>query len=162
MGKKGSKQAKTKNKRPLWQRILKIFGFIVGGIVLLYGLYFLSWLPEYGEVWEMEREPMASKALLGMELKSSHERHRVPASRSIVGKDSSPSVNRYFYMPKGETQKSLLEKIKKEAEKGGWVVDERSMRFRDHFSAKKDTLLLSAGVHPDSEYSPVYVSIEGV
>lgn len=151
-------------KHPLLQKILKRTGIVLGGLaaflLCLWGVWWLSWVEERQELAVMLKEPMASKELLGMTLRSSNEEHRVPAERAFLNKGHGPEINRYFEMPQGETTESLLVRLKDEARGGGWVLDERGYTLGNHyFSAHKKNLRMNIGVNPSSSYSPVYISI---
>lgn len=160
MGKRVSKKQKTSTKKLHVSRGLKFIGGFFGIIAIGYLIYFASWTPQYIEVGKIAEDPMASKSLLGMKLKSSHENHAIPASRSFLGKPRSAAVYRYFYMPDGETQDSLIAKLRKEAEKNGWVVDSSEQTFDNYIVAYKGSLVINIGIDANSEYSPVYVIIE--
>lgn len=159
MGKKVSNKQKTRTKKFHVSRGLKFIGGFFGIIAIGYLIYFASWTTQYIEVGKMAEDPMASKSLLGMKLKSSHENHAIPASRSFLGKPRSAAVYRYFYMPDGETQDSLIAKLRKEAEKNGWVVDIESAKFGDYFRMNKNELTATVSVSMNSERSPVSIRI---
>lgn len=100
----------------------------------------------------MLKEPMASKELLGMTLRSSNEEHRVPAERAFLNKGHGPEINRYLEMPQGETTESLLVRLKDEARGGDWVLDEKEYAQSGHsFSAHKGSLRLFVNIRPDIE-----------
>ena len=114
----------------------------------------------------MSRDPMAEKGILGLELKSSSEEHRIPPERSFLGKGTYPSVNRYYEMPKNESVDSLLKKLRQQAEGFGWKMDkERS--GTDYFVGYKNIgsreYSLQVSIILDDEYNNgVHVIIKGL
>lgn len=134
-------------KHPLLQKILKRTGIVLGGLaaflLCLWGVWWLSWVEERQELAVMLKEPMASKELLGMTLRSSNEEHRVPAERAFLNKGHGPEINRYFEMPQGETTGSLIDEMWIIAEKNGWKLVEGTNLQNDHFLAAKGNMHLS-------------------
>ena len=84
---------KKTSKRHHQLRTLKLgagyddFIILVGILAGLWLVNFLTWLPAYVEVWNMARDPMAEKGVLGLKLKSSRERHRIPTERGFLKKE---------------------------------------------------------------------------
>ena len=163
----GKQQATTspvkKSKLQRWRRRFIILAGILAGLWLV---NFLTWVPAYLEVWDMSRDPMAEKGILGLELKSSSEKHRIPPERSFLGKGTYPSVNRYYEMPKNESVDSLLKKLRQQAEGFGWKMDkERS--GTDYFVGYKNIgsreYSLQVSIILDDEYNNgVHVIIKGL
>ena len=92
MGKQQTTTSPVKNsKTQRWRRRFIILAGILAGLWLV---NFLTWVPAYLEVWDMSRDPMAKKGILGLELESSSEKHRIPPERSFLGKGTYPSVQR--------------------------------------------------------------------
>ena len=152
-----------KSKLQRWRRRFIILAGILAGLWLV---NFLTWVPAYLEVWDMSRDPMAEKGILGMELKSSFEEHRIPPERSFLGKGKYPSVNRYYKMPKNESVGGLLKKLRQQAEGFGWKMDkERS--GTDYFVGYKNIgdreYSLQVSIILDDEYNNgVHVIIKGL
>ena len=163
----GKQQATTppvkKSKLQRWRRRFIILAGILAGLWLI---NFLTWVPAYLEVWDMSRDPMAEKGILGLELKSSFEEHRIPPERSFLGKGKYPSVNRYYKMPKNESVDGLLKKLRQQAEGFGWKMDkERS--GADYFVGYKNIgsreYSLQVSIILDDEYNNgVHVIIKGL
>ena len=163
----GKQQATTspvkKSKTQRWRRRFIILAGILAGLWLI---NFLTWVPAYLEVWDMSRDPMAEKGILGLELKSSFEEHRIPPERSFLGKGKYPSVNRYYKMPKNESVDGLLKKLRQQAEGFGWKMDkERS--GADYFVGYKNIgareYSLQVSIILDDEYNNgVHVIIKGL
>ena len=109
----------------------------------------------------MSRDPMAEKGILGLELKSSFEEHRIPPERSFLGKGKYPSVNRYYKMPKNESVGGLLKKLRQQAEGFGWKVDkERS--GADYFVGYKNIGSREYEIHIGiGDTKIIYISVEG-
>lgn len=152
-----------KSKLQRWRRRFIILAGILAGLWLI---NFLTWVPAYLEVWDMSRDPMAEKGILGLELKSSFEEHRIPPERSFLGKGKYPSVNRYYKMPKNESVDGLLKKLRQQAEGFGWKMDkERS--GADYFVGYKNIgsreYSLQVSIILDDEYNNgVHVIIKGL
>ena len=152
-----------KSKLQRWRRRFIVLAGILAGLWLI---NFLTWVPAYLEVWDMSRDPMAEKGILGLELKSSFEEHRIPPERSFLGKGKYPSVNRYYKMPKNESVDSLLKKLRQQAEGFGWKMDkERS--GADYFVGYKNIgsreYSLQVSIILDDEYNNgVHVIIKGL
>lgn len=152
-----------KSKLQRWRRRFIILAGILAGLWLI---NFLTWVPAYLEVWDMSRDPMAEKGILGLELKSSFEEHRIPPERSFLGKGTYPSVNRYYEMPKNESLDGLLKKLRQQAEGFGWKMDkERS--GTDYFVGYKNIgsreYSLQVSIILDDEYNNgVHVIIKGL
>lgn len=152
-----------KSKLQRWRRRFIILAGILAGLWLI---NFLTWAPAYLEVWDMSRDPMAEKGILGLELESSFEKHRIPPERSFLGKGTYPSVNRYYKMPKNESVDSLLKKLRQQAEGFGWKMDkERS--GADYFVGYKNIgsreYSLQVSIILDDEYNNgVHVIIKGL
>ncbi len=152
-----------KSKLQRWRRRFIILAGILAGLWLI---NFLTWVPAYLEVWDMSRDPMAEKGILGLELKSSFEEHRIPPERSFLGKGKYPSVNRYYKMPKNESVDGLLKKLRQQAEGSGWKMDkERS--GADYFVGYKNIgsreYSLQVSIILDDEYNNgVHVIIKGL
>ena len=163
----GKQQATTSPvKKPKLQSWRRRFIILVGILAGLWLINFLTWVPAYLEVWDMSRDPMAKKGILGLELKSSSEKHRIPPERSFLGKSTYPSVNRYYEMPKNESVDSLLKKLRQQAEGFGWKMDkERS--GTDYFVGYKNIgsreYSLQVSIILDDEYNNgVHVIIKGL
>ena len=152
-----------KSKLQRWRRRFIILAGILAGLWLI---NFLTWVPAYLEVWDMSRDPMAEKGILGLELKSSFEEHRIPPERSFLGKGKYPSVNRYYKMPKNESVDGLLKKLRQQAEGFGWKMDkERS--GADYFVGYKNIgareYSLQVSIILDDEYNNgVHVIVGGL
>ena len=164
MGKQQTTTSPVKNsKTQRWRRRFIILAGILAGLWLI---NFLTWVPAYLEVWDMSRDPMAKKGILGLELKSSSEKHRIPSERSFLGKGTYPSVNRYYEMPKNESVDSLLKKLRQQAEGFGWKMDkERS--GTDYFVGYKNIgsreYSLQVSIILDDEYNNgVHVIVGGL
>lgn len=81
MGKQQTTTPPVKNsKTQCWRRRFIILAGILAGLWLI---NFLTWVSAYLEVWDMSRDPMAEKGILGLKLKSSFEEHRIPPERSF-------------------------------------------------------------------------------
>jgi len=135
----------------------------LGGVVAgLWLVNFLTWLPAYMEVWSMARDPMAEKGVLGLKLKSSYERHRVPTERGFLKKSTYPSVDRYYEMPQNESANDLLSKLRRYAESSGWKLDKERSGV-EYFIGYKDIegrkYQVSVGI---GDEKVVYVSVEGL
>ena len=85
MGKKQATTSPVKNSKA--KHWLRRFIILVGILAGLWLVNFLTWLPAYMEVWNMARDPMAEKGVLGLKLKSSRERHRIPTERGFLKKE---------------------------------------------------------------------------
>ena len=160
MGKKQATTSPVKNSKS--RRWLRRFIILVGILAGLWLVNFLTWLPAYMEVWSMARDPMAEKGVLGLKLKSSYERHRVPTERGFLKKSTYPSVDRYYEMPQNESANDLLSKLRRYAESSGWKLDkERS--GAEYFVGYKDIegrkYQVSVGI---GDEKIVYVSVEGL
>ena len=160
MGKKQATTPPVKNsKARRWLRRFIILIVILAGLWLV---NFLTWLPAYIEVWNMARDPMAEKGVLGLKLKSSRERHRIPTERGFLKKSTSLSVDRYYEMPQSGSASDLLNRLQRYAEDSGWKLDkERS--GEEYFVGYKDIegrkYQVSVGI---GEEKVVYVSVEGL
>lgn len=160
MGKKQATTSPVKNsKSRSW---LRRFIILVGILAGLWLVNFLTWLPAYIEVWNMARDPMAEKGVLGLKLKSSYERHRIPTERGFLKKSTYPSVDRYYEMPQNESSNDLLSRLRRYAESSGWKLDkERS--GAEYFVGYKDIegrkYQVSVGI---GDEKIVYVSVEGL
>lgn len=160
MGKKQATTSPVKNsKARRWLRRFIILIVILAGLWLV---NFLTWLPAYIEVWNMARDPMAEKGVLGLKLKSSYERHRIPTERGFLKKSTYPSVDRYYEMPQNESSNDLLSRLRRYAESSGWKLDkERS--GAEYFVGYKDIegrkYQVSVGI---GDEKIVYVSVEGL
>jgi len=114
------------------------------------------------EVWSMARDPMAEKGVLGLKLKSSYERHRVPTERGFLKKSTYPSVDRYYEMPQNESANDLLSKLRRYAESSGWKLDKERSGV-EYFIGYKDIegrkYQVSVGI---GDEKVVYVSVEGL
>ncbi len=117
MGKKQATTSPVKNSKA--RRWLRRFIILIGILAGLWLVNFLTWLPAYIEVWNMTRDPMAEKGVLGLKLKSSRERHRIPTERGFLKKSTSPSVDRYYEMPQNEAGSDLLNRLQRYAEDSG-------------------------------------------
>lgn len=164
MGKQQTTTPPVKNsKTQCWRRRFIILAGILAGLWLI---NFLTWVSAYLEVWDMSRDPMAEKGILGLKLKSSFEEHRIPPERSFLEKGTYPSVNRYYKMPKNESVDSLLKKLRQQAEGFGWKMDkERS--GADYFVGYKNIgareYSLQVSIILDDEYNNgVHVIIKGL
>lgn len=164
MGKQQTTTSPVKNsKTQRWRRRFIILAGILAGLWLV---NFLTWVPAYLEVWDMSRDPMAEKGVLGLELKSSSEKHRILPERSFLGKGTYPSVNRYYEMPKNESVDSLLKKLHQQAEGFGWKMDEERSGT-DYFVGYKNIgsreYSLQVSIILDDEYNNgVHVIIKGL
>ena len=153
-------------KKSKLQRGRRRFIILAGILAGLWLINFLTWVPAYLEVWDMSRDPMAEKGILGLELKSSFEEHRIPPERSFLGKGKYPSVNRYYKMPKNESVDGLLKKLRQQAEGFGWKMDkERS--GADYFVGYKNIgareYSLQVSIILDDEYNNgVHVIVGGL
>ena len=110
----------------------------------------------------MARDPMAEKGVLGLKLKSSRERHRIPTERGFLKKSTYPSVDRYYEMPQNESVSDLLNRLQRYAEASGWKLDkERS--GEEYFVGYKDIegrkYQVSVGI---GDEKVVYISVEGL
>ena len=160
MGKKQATTSPVKNSKA--RRWLRRFIILVGILAGLWLVNFLTWLPAYIEVWNMARDPMAEKGVLGLKLKSSRERHRIPTERGFLKKSTSLSVDRYYEMPQNESVSDLLNRLRRYAEDSGWKLDkERS--GEEYFVGYKDIegreYQVSVGI---GDEKVVYVSVEGL
>ena len=160
MGKKQATTSLVKNSKA--RRWLRRFIILVGILAGLWLVNFLTWLPAYIEVWNMARDPMAEKGVLGLKLKSSRERHRIPTERGFLKKSTSLSVDRYYEMPQNESVSDLLNRLRRYAEDSGWKLDkERS--GEEYFVGYKDIegrkYQVSVGI---GDEKVVYVSVEGL
>ena len=158
----GKQQATTSPvKKPKLQRWRRRFIILVGILAGLWLINFLTWVPAYLEVWDMSRDPMAEKGILGLELKSSFEEHRIPPERSFLGKGTYPSVNRYYEMPKNESTESLLKKLRQKAENSGWKID-KERTGTDYFVGYKDINFREYELHIGiGDTKIIYISVEG-
>lgn len=158
----GKQQAPTspvkKSKTQRWRRRFLILAGVLAGLWLI---NFLTWVPAYLEVWDMSRDPMAEKGILGLKLTSSFEKHRVPSQRAFLGKGRYPSVNRYYEMPKNESVNSVLKKLRQKAEATGWKMDkERS--DANYFVGYKEMNGREYEIHIGiGDTKIVYISIQG-
>ena len=160
MGKKQATTSPVKNSKARhWLRRFIILIVILAGLWLV---NFLTWLPAYMEVWSMARDPMAEKGVLGLKLKSSYERHRVPTERGFLKKSTYPSVDRYYEMPQNESANDLLSKLRRYAESSGWKLDKERSGV-EYFIGYKDIegrkYQVSVGI---GDEKVVYVSVEGL
>ena len=160
MGKKQATTSPVKNSKA--RRWLRRFIILIGILAGLWLVNFLTWLPAYMEVWNMARDPMAEKGVLGLKLKSSRERHRIPTERGFLKKSTSLSVDRYYEMPQNESVSDLLNRLQRYAEYSGWKLDkERS--GEEYFVGYKDIegreYQVSVGL---GDEKVVYVSVEGL
>ena len=160
MGKKQATTSPVKNSKS--RRWLRRFIILVGILAGLWLVNFLTWLPAYMEVWSMARDPMAEKGVLGLKLKSSYERHRVPTERGFLKKSTYPSVDRYYEMPQNESANDLLSKLRRYAESSGWKLDKERAGV-EYFIGYKDIegrkYQVSVGI---GDEKVVYVSVEGL
>ena len=160
MGKKQATTSPVKNSKA--RRWLRRFIILVGILAGLWLVNFLTWLPAYMEVWSMARDPMAEKGVLGLKLKSSYERHRVPTERGFLKKSTYPSVDRYYEMPQNESANDLLSKLRRYAESSGWKLDKERSGV-EYFIGYKDIegrkYQVSVGI---GDEKVVYVSVEGL
>ena len=160
MGKKQATTSPVKNSKS--RRWLRRFIILVGILAGLWLVNFLTWLPAYMEVWSMARDPMAGKGVLGLKLKSSYERHRVPTERGFLKKSTYPSVDRYYEMPQNESANDLLSKLRRYAESSGWKLDKERSGV-EYFIGYKDIegrkYQVSVGI---GDEKVVYVSVEGL
>ena len=160
MGKKQATTSPVKNSKS--RRWLRRFIILVGILAGLWLVNFLTWLPAYMEVWSMARDPMAEKGVLGLKLKSSYERHRVPTERGFLKKSTYPSVDRYYGMPQNESANDLLSKLRRYAESSGWKLDKERSGV-EYFIGYKDIdgrkYQVSVGI---GDEKIVYVSVEGL
>jgi hypothetical protein len=160
MGKKQATTSPVKNSKS--RRWLRRFIILVGILAGLWLVNFLTWLPAYMEVWSMARDPMAEKGVLGLKLKSSYERHRVPTERGFLKKSTYPSVDRYYEMPQNESANDLLSKLRRYAESSGWKLDKERSGV-EYFIGYKDIegrkYQVSVGI---GDEKVVYVSVEGL
>ena len=114
----------------------------------------------------MERDPMAEKGVLGLKLKSSRERHRIPTERGFLKKSTYPSVDRYYEMPQSESVSDLLNRLQRYAEDSGWKLDkERS--GEEYFVGYKDIegreyFLWVSIILNDKYNNGVHISVEGL
>lgn len=164
MGKKQTTTSPVKNSKV--RRWLRRFIILVGILAGLWLVNFLTWLPAYVEVWNMARDPMAEKGVLGLKLKSSRERHRIPTERGFLKKSTSLSVDRYYEMPQNESVSDLLNRLQRYAEDSGWKLDkERS--GEEYFVGYKDiegreySLWVSVILN-DKYNNGVHISVEGL
>lgn len=160
MGKKQATTSPVKNSKA--RRWLRRFIILVGILAGLWLVNFLTWLPAYMEVWSMARDPMAEKGVLGLKLKSSYERHRVPTERGFLKKSTYPSVDRYYEMPQNESAGDLLSRLRRYAESSGWKLDkERSgvEYFVGYKNIEGRKYQVSVGI---GDEKAVYVSVEGL
>ena len=160
MGKKQATTSPVKNSKA--RRWLRRFIILIGILAGLWLANFLTWLPAYMEVWNMARDPMAEKGVLGLKLKSSREIHRIPTERGFLKKSTSLSVDRYYEMPQNESVSDLLNRLQRYAEYSGWKLDkERS--GEEYFVGYKDIegreYQVSVGI---GDEKVVYVSVEGL
>jgi hypothetical protein len=160
MGKKQATTSPVKNSKA--RRWLRRFIILIGILAGLWLVNFLTWLPAYMEVWSMARDPMVEKGVLGLKLKSSRERHRIPTERGFLKKSTSLSVDRYYEMPQNESVSDLLNRLQRYAEDSGWKLDkERS--GEEYFVGYKDIegrkYQVSVGI---GDEKVVYVSVEGL
>lgn len=160
MSKKQATTSPVKNSKS--RRWLRRFIILVGILAGLWLVNFLTWLPAYMEVWSMARDPMAEKGVLGLKLKSSYERHRVPTERGFLKKSTYPSVDRYYEMPQNESANDLLSKLRRYAESSGWKLDKERSGV-EYFIGYKDIegrkYQVSVGI---GDEKVVYVSVEGL
>ena len=160
MGKKQATTSPVKNSKS--RRWLRRFIILVGILAGLWLVNFLTWLPAYMEVWSMARDPMVEKGVLGLKLKSSYERHRVPTERGFLKKSTYPSVDRYYEMPQNESANDLLSKLRRYAESSGWKLDKERSGV-EYFIGYKDIegrkYQVSVGI---GDEKVVYVSVEGL
>lgn len=160
MGKKQATTSPVKNSKS--RRWLRRFIILVGILAGLWLVNFLTWLPAYMEVWSMARDPMAEKGVLGLKLKSSYERYRVPTERGFLKKSTYPSVDRYYEMPQNESANDLLSKLRRYAESSGWKLDKERSGV-EYFIGYKDIegrkYQVSVGI---GDEKVVYVSVEGL
>lgn len=160
MGKKQATTSPVKNsKARRWLRRFIILIVILAGLWLV---NFLTWLPAYIEVWNMARDPMAEKGVLGLKLKSSRERHRIPTECGFLKKSTYPSVDRYYEMPQNESASDLLSRLQRYAEDSGWKLD-REGSGAEYFIGYKDIggrkYQVSVGI---GDKKVVYISVEGL
>ena len=160
MGKKQATTSPVKNSKS--RRWLRRFIILVGILAGLWLVNFLTWLPAYIEVWNMARDPMAEKGVLGLKLKSSYERHRIPTERGFLKKSTYPSVDRYYEMPQNESSNDLLSRLRRYAESSGWKLDKERSGV-EYFIGYKDIegrkYQVSVGI---GDEKVVYVSVEGL
>ena len=105
---------------------------------------------------------MAEKGVLGLKLKSSRERHRIPTERGFLKKSTYPSVDRYYEMPQNESAGDLLSRLRRYAESSGWKLDkERSgvEYFVGYKNIEGRKYQVSVGI---GDEKAVYVSVEGL
>ena len=160
MGKKQATTSPVKNSKA--RRWLRRFIILIGILAGLWLANFLTWLPAYMEVWNMARDPMAEKGVLGLKLKSSRERHRIPTERGFLKKSTSLSVDRYYEMPQNESVSDLLNRLQRYAEDSGWKLD-KERAGEEYFVGYKDIegrkYQVSVGI---GDGKVVYVSVEGL
>ena len=160
MSKKQATTSPVKNSNS--RRWLRRFIILVGILAGLWLGNFLTWLPAYIEVWNMARDPMAEKGVLGLKLKSSYERHRIPTERGFLKKSTYPSVDRYYEMPQNESASDLLNRLQRYAESSGWKLDKERSGV-EYFVGYKDIegrkYQVSVGI---GDEKVVYVSVEGL
>lgn len=160
MGKKQATTSPVKNSKS--RRWLRRFIILVGILAGLWLVNFLTWLPAYIEVWNMARDPMVEKGVLGLKLKSSYERHRIPTERGFLKKSTYPSVDRYYEMPQNESSNDLLSRLRRYAESSGWKLDKERSGV-EYFIGYKDIegrkYQVSVGI---GDEKVVYVSVEGL
>lgn len=160
MGKKQATTSPVKNSKA--RRWLRQFIILVGILAGLWLVNFLTWLPAYMEVWNMARDPMAERGVLGLKLKSSRERHRIPTERGFLKKSTSLSVDRYYEMPQNESVSDLLNRLQRYAEDSGWKLDKERSGV-EYFVGYKDIegrkYQVSVGI---GDEKVVYISVEGL
>ena len=151
MGKKQATTSPVKNSKA--RRWLRRFIILIGILAGLWLANFLTWLPAYMEVWNMARDPMAEKGVLGLKLKSSRERHRIPTERGFLKKSTSLSIDRYYEMPQNESVSDLLNRLQRYAEE--YFVGYKDIEGREY------SLWVSVILN-DKYNNGVHISVEGL
>ena len=109
---------------------------------------------------------MAEKGVLGLKLKSSRERHRIPTERGFLKKSTSLSVDRYYEMPQNESVSDLLNRLQRYTEDSGWKLD-KERAGAEYFVGYKDIegreyFLWVSIILNDKYNNGIHISVEGL